>query len=127
MADPIQLRDYNKRIDESAEDELTNLMDGMTCGFSFVDYIGNDDHEPIECISDVIEHEATENDNDGYSADDVTIGPSEALDSCVRLSSFISLQHDSDKLTKKVGGKPSKLDRSTRCERISASWMHFLK
>ena len=50
----------------------------------------------IECDSDVIEHEAIENDNDGDSADDVTIGPSEALDRCLRLSSFLSLQHDSD-------------------------------
>ena len=50
----------------------------------------------------MIEHKAIENDNDSNSADEVTIGPSEALDCCLRLSSFLSLQHDSGKLTKNL-------------------------
>ena len=96
MAKFTQLHDYNKRIDRFVENELTKLMDGLTCGFSVDEYIGADEDEPIECDSNVIEHKAIENDNDGDSADDVTIGPSEALDRCLRLSSFLSLQHDSD-------------------------------
>ena len=47
-----------------------------------------------------MEHEAIEEDNDGDSVDEVTIDPSEALDCCLLLSSFLSLQHASDKLTK---------------------------
>ena len=41
-------------------------------------------------------------DNDGDSADEVKIGPSEALDCCLRLSSFLSLHYDSDELTKNL-------------------------
>ena len=102
MADLTQLRDYNKRIDGSVEDDLTKLMEGLTCSVSVVDYIGADDDEPIECESDVIEHEAIESDNDGDSTDEVTIGPSEALDCFLRLSSCLSLQHGSDELKKKL-------------------------
>ena len=54
MADLTQLRDYNKRIDGSVEDDLTKLMEGLTCSVSVVDYIGADDDETIECDSDVI-------------------------------------------------------------------------
>ena len=50
----------------------------------------------------MIEHEAIEHDNDGDSADEVTIGSSEALDCCLRLSSFLSIQNDSDESTKKL-------------------------
>ena len=85
MDDLTQLRDYNKRIDGYVEDELTKPMEGLTCSVSVVGYIGAGDDEPIECDADVIEHEAVENDNDGDSADEVTIGPSEALDCCLRL------------------------------------------
>ena len=60
MADPTQLHDYNKRIDQSVGDELTKLMEGLTCGVSVSEYIIADDDEPIECDSDVIEHEAIE-------------------------------------------------------------------
>ena len=74
----------------------------MTCGVSVGEYVGADDDEPIECDSDVIGHEAIENDNDCDSTDEVTIGPSEAIDCCIRLSSFLSLQHDNDELTKKL-------------------------
>ena len=56
MADLTQLSDYNKRIDGSVEDEMTKLMEGLTCSVSVVDYIGADDDEPIECDSEVIEH-----------------------------------------------------------------------
>ena len=63
-------------------------MECLTCGVSVVDFIGADDDKQIECDSDVIEHEAIENDNDGDSADEVTIGPSEDLDCCLRLSSI---------------------------------------
>ena len=102
MADLTQLRDYNKGIDGFVEDELTKLMEGLTCSVSAVDYIGAYDDEPIECDLDVIEHEEMENDNDGDSADEVTIGPSEALPCCLCMSSFLSLQHDSEELTKKL-------------------------
>ena len=102
MADLTQLRDYNKRIDLSVEDELTKLMEGLTFSVSFVDYIGADEDESIECDSDVIEHEAIKNEIDGDSADEVTIGPSEALPCCLCMSSFLSLQHDSEELTKKL-------------------------
>ena len=102
MADLTQLSDYNKRIDGSVEDEMTKLMEGLTCSVSVVDYIGADDDEPIECDSDVVEHEAIKNDNDGDSADEVTIGPSETLDCFLLLSSFLSLQHYSGELTKKL-------------------------
>ena len=102
MADLTQLRDSNKLIDGSVEDELTKFMESLTCSVSVIDYIGADDDKPIECESDVIEHEAIENDNDGDSADEVTIGPTEALYGCLRLSSFLSLQHSNDKLTKKL-------------------------
>ena len=54
-------------------------MEGLTCNVSVVDCIGADDDEPIECDSDVIEHEAIDHDNDGDSTYDVKIGPSEAL------------------------------------------------
>ena len=67
-----------------------------------VDYIGADDDKPIDCDSDVIEHTAIDNENDGDSAYEVTIGPSEALDCYLRLPSFLSLQHDSDELAKKM-------------------------
>ena len=100
--DLTQLRKYKKRIDGSVEDELTKLMEGLTCSVSVVDYIGADDDDPIECDSEAIEHEAIENDNDGDSADEVTIEPSEALDCCLRLSSFLSLQRASDELMKKL-------------------------
>ena len=102
MADLTQLRDYNKRIDGSVEEELTNLIKGLTCIVSVNDYIGADEDDYIECDSNLIEHEAFEQDNDRDSADEVTNGPSEALDCCFRLSSFRSLQHDSDELTKKL-------------------------
>ena len=101
-ADLIQRRDYNKRNDVSIEDELTKLMVGLPCIVSVVDYIGADDDEPIDCDSEVIEHEVIENDNDGESSDEVTIGPSKALDCCLRLSSFLSLHLDSDEMTKKL-------------------------
>ena len=68
MADLTQLRDYNKRIDGSVKDEMTKLVEGLTFSVSDVDFIGADDDEPIECDSDVIEHEAIENDNDCDSA-----------------------------------------------------------
>ena len=77
-------------------------MEGLTCGVSVVDFIGADDDKQIECDSDVIEHEAIENDNDGDSADEVMIGPYEAIYCCLRLSSFLSLQDDSEELTKKL-------------------------
>ena len=77
-------------------------MEGFTCGFSVDDYVGSDDGEPIGCDSDTIEREAVENNCDGDSADEVTIGPSEDLECCHRLSSFLSLQHDSDELNKKL-------------------------
>ena len=77
-------------------------MEGLTCSVSVVDYIGADDDEPIECDSDVVNNEAIESDNGDDSADEVKIEPSEALDCCLRLSSFLSLHHDSDKLTKKL-------------------------
>ena len=57
MIDLTQLRDYNKSIDRSVENELTKLMEGLTCSVRVVDYIGRDDNEPIECDLDVIEHE----------------------------------------------------------------------
>ena len=59
-------------------------------------YIGADEDEPLECDSDTIEREAVENDSDGDSPDEVTIGPSEVLECCLRLSSFLWVQHDSD-------------------------------
>ena len=34
MVDLTQLRDYNKRIDQSVEDQLTKLIEGLTCGVS---------------------------------------------------------------------------------------------
>ena len=102
MADLTQLRHYNKRIDRSVKDKLSKLMEGLTCGVSVGEYIGADDDEPIECDSVVIDHEAIKNDNDVDSAVEVTIGPSEALDCCLRLSSFLSLQNESDELTKKL-------------------------
>ena len=34
MAYLTQLRDYNKRIGRSVEDELTKLMEGLTCAIS---------------------------------------------------------------------------------------------
>ena len=102
MADLTQLCDYNKRIDGPAEDELNKLMEGLNWSANVVDYIGADDDEPIDCDSDVREHEAIESDNDGDRADEVTIGPSEAIDCCLRLSPFLSLHHDSDELTKKM-------------------------
>ena len=102
MDDLTQLREYNKRIDRSFEDELNKLMEDLTCGTSVGEDIGADDDEPIECDPDMIEHEAIENDNDGDRADEVTIGPSEALDCFLRLSPFRLLQHDSDELTKKL-------------------------
>ena len=43
-----------------------------------------------------------ENENDGDSADEVMIRPSEALDCRLRLSSFFPLQHDSEELTLKL-------------------------
>uniref|UniRef100_M4B329 Uncharacterized protein n=1 Tax=Hyaloperonospora arabidopsidis (strain Emoy2) TaxID=559515 RepID=M4B329_HYAAE len=46
MADPTQLHDYNKRIDQSVGDELTKLMEGLTC-VSVGEYIGADDDESI--------------------------------------------------------------------------------
>ena len=49
-------------------------MEDLTCCVSVGEYIGADDDKPIECDSDVIEHEATVNDNDVDSADEVTIG-----------------------------------------------------
>ena len=70
-------------------------MEGLTCNVSVVDCIGADDDEPIECDPDVIEHEVVKDDNDGDSADEVTIGPSKVPDCCLHLSSFLSLQHDS--------------------------------
>ena len=76
-------------------------MEGLNCGISVGEYIGADFDEPIECDSDVTEHDAIEDDNDEHdaieddndddSADEVTIGPYEALDCCLRLSSFFSL------------------------------------
>ena len=102
MADLTQLRDYNKSTYRSVEDQLTKLMEGLTCSISVDKYIGADDDEPIECDLDTIERMAVENDSDGGSADKVTIGPSEALECCLRLPSFISLQHESDELTKKL-------------------------
>uniref|UniRef100_M4BGG3 DDE-1 domain-containing protein n=1 Tax=Hyaloperonospora arabidopsidis (strain Emoy2) TaxID=559515 RepID=M4BGG3_HYAAE len=60
MADLTQLRDYNKRIERFVEDEQTKHMEGLTCGVSVSEYIIADDDEPIECDSDVIEHEAIE-------------------------------------------------------------------
>ena len=77
-------------------------MEGLTRSVSVVDYIRADEDDPIECDSKVIEHETIENDNDGDSADEVTIGSSEAIDCCLLLSSFLSLKHDSDALTKKL-------------------------
>ena len=66
-------------------------MEGLNCGISVGEYIGADFDEPIECDSDMTEHDAIEDDNDDDSADEVTIGPYEALDCCLRLSSFFSL------------------------------------
>ena len=60
MADLTQLRDYNKRIERFVEDEQTKHMERLTCGVSVSEYIIADDDEPIECDSDVIEHEAIE-------------------------------------------------------------------
>ena len=50
----------------------------------------------------MVEHEPIKNDNDGDSADEVKIGPFEALDCFLSLSSFLSLQHDSDELSIKL-------------------------
>ena len=71
-------------------------MEGLTCNVSVVDCIGADDDEPIECDSDMIEHEVVDIDSYGGSAHEVTIGPSEDLDCCLRLSSLLSLQRGSD-------------------------------
>ena len=46
--DLTPIRDYNKRIDISVEDELTKIIEGLTCSASVLDYIGADDDEPIE-------------------------------------------------------------------------------
>ena len=102
MADLTRLRDYNKLIDEAVKDKLTKLTGGLTYSVSVVDYIGADDDEPTECDEVVIEHQAIENDNDGGIADEVTNVPFEDLECCLRLSSFLSLPHDSDELTKKL-------------------------
>ena len=55
MADLTQVRDYNKQIDESVEDELTKLMEGLNCSVSVVDYVDADEDDQIECDSDVTE------------------------------------------------------------------------
>lgn len=96
MTDLTQLRDYNKCINLSVEDELTKLMEGLKCGVSVDEYIGADVNEPIECDSDMIEHEVVDIDSYGGSAHEVTIGPSEDLDCFLRLSSLLSLQRGSD-------------------------------
>uniref|UniRef100_M4B6E2 DDE-1 domain-containing protein n=1 Tax=Hyaloperonospora arabidopsidis (strain Emoy2) TaxID=559515 RepID=M4B6E2_HYAAE len=96
---------YNVKLEFLPPNMIAHLQQfgaGLTCGVSVGEYIGTDDDEPIKCDSDKIEHEAIENDNDGDSSDEVTFGPSEALDCCLRLSSFLSLQHDSDELTKNL-------------------------
>uniref|UniRef100_M4BTK2 DDE-1 domain-containing protein n=1 Tax=Hyaloperonospora arabidopsidis (strain Emoy2) TaxID=559515 RepID=M4BTK2_HYAAE len=94
MDDLTQLCDYNKSINRYAEDELTKLMKGSSCGFSVGGYIDADDDESIKCDSDVIEHEAIENDNDGDSADGVTIGHPRLYTAVSVLSSFLPLQHE---------------------------------
>ena len=43
-----------------------------------------------EYDSDSLECEVVQNDSDGDSADGLTIGPSKALECCLRLSSFLS-------------------------------------
>ena len=48
MAYLTQLRDYNKRIDRSVEDQLTKIMEVSTCGVNVDEYIGTDNDEPIE-------------------------------------------------------------------------------
>ena len=73
IPDLTQLRDYNNSIDRSAEDQLTKLMEGLTCGVSVDDIIGADDDEAIECESETIELEAVEDDSDGDVDDEATI------------------------------------------------------
>ena len=127
MADLTQLRDYNKCIDRSVEVGLTKLMEGLTCGVSVDEYIGADDDEPIQCDSDTIQREAVENDSDGDSTDEVSIALSEALECCLRLSTSLSLQHDNDKLTKKLASITEHVESSARWERLSVIWVHLLK
>ena len=69
----------------------------------------------------MIEHEAIENDSDGDSADEVTMKPSEALDCSLCLSPpFLSLQSDSDELTKKLASTTEPVRHSrARCKRFS--------
>ena len=102
MVDLTHLRDYNKRIEQYAEDEMTNLMEVLTCGVSVEEYIGLDYNQPIECDLDTLEREAVKNDSGGHSVDEIKIGPIEALKRFLRLSSLLLLQLDSNELTKKL-------------------------
>ena len=97
-----QLRDYNKCIDRSFEYQMAKFKEGLTWGVSVEENIGADIYETIERDSDTIEREAFENESDGDNADEVTIRPSEALECSLRRSSFLSIQHDIDELTKKL-------------------------
>ena len=62
MADLNQLCDYNKRISRSVEDQLTKLMEVLTCGINDDEYIGADGDDSIECDIERIAREAIEED-----------------------------------------------------------------
>ena len=120
MDNVTQPRGYNKLIDWFVKDDVTKLMESAACSVSVVEKNGVDYDESIECDSDVIEHETIEHDNDSDSVDEVTIGTSEALECCLRLSPFLSLHHDSDELKKKLASitehvRQQCLMRKTQC------------
>ena len=79
------------------------------------------------CDSDVIEHESIENDNDGDRADKVTIGPSNAIDCWLRLSSFLSLQHYSDKLTEKLASITEHVRKQCSMRKTQCTMDAFLR
>ena len=63
---------------------------------------------------------------DGDSADEVTIGPSEVIVCHIRLSSFLSLQHDSDKLTKKLASITQHLRKQCSLRKTQCTMDAFL-
>jgi hypothetical protein len=109
IAELTQMRDYSKSVDQSVEGELATLMEGLSCDVTVAQYIDAEDDEPIECDQDTLERAAaadcadeSADESAGESVDERTIPPSEALDCCLRLSSFLAMQHDSDEAIKRL-------------------------
>ena len=105
MASTInQMGEYRNSVNKSVEDDLTSLMESLSCTRTVHEYIDVDDDESIEGNNDTIERDTSSSldAEEGGNASDNDVKPTDALASCIQVSSFLSLQHDSDDIALKL-------------------------